>query len=54
MIATNVVPFEQDAPALLGDRLADRMFDENSGKVTVVYTGNVSYRTAPDNRERRR
>lgn len=46
VIATNVVPFEQDAPALLGDRLADRIFDENSGKVSIVYTGSVSYRTA--------
>lgn len=54
VITTNVVSFEDDAPALLGARLADRIFDENSGKVSVVYTGKVSYRTAPDYRQQRK
>ncbi len=41
---TNIVPWECDAVEFLGDRLADRLFDCNSGRVDVAFTGRQSYR----------
>ncbi len=44
-VATNKRPWQEDARLYLGDRIADRIFDVNSGRVQVVDTGNTSYRT---------
>ncbi len=41
---TNIVPWECDAASILGDRLADRLFDTSSGRVDMAFTGMKSYR----------
>jgi hypothetical protein len=45
VITTNILPWDADAEARLGARLKDRVFDTNSGRVSVCYTGAESYRT---------
>ena len=45
VITTNVLPWDTDAEGRLGARLKDRVFDTNSGRGHVCYTGNESYRT---------
>lgn len=45
VVATNVRPWDDDARERLGDRLADRLFDCESGQVRLVDTGSRSYRT---------
>jgi len=50
VITTNIEPWEGDGKRLLGQRLHDRMFDAHSGRVQVVHTGNVSFRTSTEGR----
>ena len=45
VVATKVRSWAPDARERLGDWVADRIFDTNSGKVKVVHTGETSYRT---------
>ena len=45
VITTNILPWDADAETRLGARLKDRVFDTNSGRVSVCYTGAESYRT---------
>ena len=45
VVATKVRSWAPDVRERLGDWVADRIFDTNSGKVKVVHTGETSYRT---------
>ena len=45
VVATNKCPTDPDVVRQFGFRLADRLFDTGSGRVQVVDTGTISYRT---------
>ena len=45
VVATKVRSWAPDSREKLGDWVADRIFDTNSGRVRVAHTGETSYRT---------